>query len=363
VAFCCTKNHAWYNDWVSNNHSHMQPTSQPKKTVPSFGKHIFAIGVALIIVLALIFMFSSRQGKSDLAAQLFPISIGPSSSNSVSLVCKSNSPISVKVTSPNGGQVYSEGQQITVTWSSCKVTGPVWIMLAHMSSQTTIFPGEIVSLVSNGQTANDGTETVTLPSLVASGWPTGNQYKVFVMNGPDPATASVKDYSDNYFTINYATQPGIIVGTTTGNGPTAQVTPGSPHDTVTFTIPFIVTALGSDVYVPKTASSSMVPTATNKIQFCVDATSPCSAVGNGVVSYLGSTSNILSPFGNYHIMQGHTESFRMTITYSPATTVITRASLLNVNWSTADATASGAWNMYTAVSNMNSFKTPYVSAQ
>lgn len=342
----------------------MQPTSQPKKTVPSFGKHIFAIGVALIVVLAIVFMFSSRQGKSDLAAQLFPISIGPSSSNSVSLICTSNSPISIKVTSPNGGQTFQAGQPLTVTWSSCKMTASnyVNIVLSYTGPN-----GTTSASLGNAQ-ASAGSALVSLPSanlLSSMGMQTGKYFKITLTNLNALSPQAYSDSSDSTFTITTSIpQTGITVSPL--SSPTISVTPagGSQvHGVATYMIPFAVTANGQDAYIPYTAQAAAVASATNKIQFCVDATTACAAAGTGVVTYSGSNGLTPSTYGTFRIAAGQTENFQVVITYQPSSAISTRASLLNVNWSANDATSGGTWNTYTTGLSSNAFKTPYAAVQ
>ena len=95
----------------------------------------------------------------------------------------------IKVLSPNGGETYTIGQQLTVKWQSCNVpesSHDVFVAL-HQDGEF-----KNVSYLSNA-TINDGNEIFTIPSV-----PSGN-YKIRV--GSSSARVG-QDYSDNFFTIN-----------------------------------------------------------------------------------------------------------------------------------------------------------------
>ncbi|MFA6273658.1 MAG: Ser-Thr-rich GPI-anchored membrane family protein, partial [Candidatus Paceibacterota bacterium] len=94
---------------------------------------------------------------------------------------------SIKILSPNGGEVFTVGQQIKTTWSS-----------QNMSSSEEIYFGLIkdgngVYYSLTGGTSNDGYQVFTIPSDIQAG-----QYKMHVRK----ADTTIEDFSDNLFTIN-----------------------------------------------------------------------------------------------------------------------------------------------------------------
>src|SRR3989338_3505416 len=88
------------------------------------------------------------------------------SGNTEASVCNVNSPSSIKVLSPNGGEVFQAGQQITVKWKSCNVTpGSIGIILIKHDSSVSYTqsegPGDYAGFALGGfdpytGTADDG---------------------------------------------------------------------------------------------------------------------------------------------------------------------------------------------------------------
>ncbi len=120
--------------------------------------------------------------------------------------CTLTSPPSIKVLSPNGGEVYQAGQQITVSWSSCNISASdlVDIVVQHHFPQGGGIGGANYSANLNpngGGTINDGTEIVILPTQY-SGRPFGTYFKILVIKHPYSVTNTINDISDNLFTIN-----------------------------------------------------------------------------------------------------------------------------------------------------------------
>lgn len=117
--------------------------------------------------------------------------------------CGSSSVPSITVLSPNGGEMYQAGQQVTVKWKSCNIPS---------NYQWSIFlsnaPASANYLIASN-TANDGIETFTVPSREQWSSPIdvdfqyGNYFKVQVsaVNPPDNSPGHT-DYSDNYFAVN-----------------------------------------------------------------------------------------------------------------------------------------------------------------
>ncbi len=188
----------------------MQPT--PSKFKKFLVPGVIIIGLVLVGVL--LFM---KGGTIDQGAALFNATTktasiktgvtGTLNPNTQPLPCLVGSTVpQIKVMSPNGGEVFTAGQQITVKWSTCNYATQVSIALAYYPAGSTNYTHASNMLSSStGMTANDGSEVVTLPStalLTANGSQFGAFYKVIVFNGGSPQTATVKDVSDNVFTIN-----------------------------------------------------------------------------------------------------------------------------------------------------------------
>ncbi len=133
-------------------------------------------------------------------------------------VCNQNSAPWIRVTSPNGGEVYQAGQQINVTWQSCMIpsTEQVFIQLA------------IGPLNGNGSnnfeslpfyTHNDGSESVTFPSTLfeaPDSWNYGNNFRVKVVLN---SNQGISDFSDNLFTIGEGCAEGTIIGFSSSGNP------------------------------------------------------------------------------------------------------------------------------------------------
>jgi hypothetical protein len=100
---------------------------------------------------------------------------------------------SVQVQSPNGGETYTAGQQITVSWQSCNLLTADTADIVISSDQTTVQYRQSVE--------NSGSETITLPStadLATLGWAPGLHFKVTV------TVDGVSDTSDALFAITTA---------------------------------------------------------------------------------------------------------------------------------------------------------------
>lgn len=152
----------------------------------------------------------------------------PPPNNTQQASCNSNSPSTIKVLSPNGGEVYQAGQQITVKWKSCNVTpnsiGIILIKhnpsLAYTQSEG---QGDYAGFsLGNYSTADDGIEQITLPPSSNTNLVSGQHYFISV-NGLGDATHigsgyTPGDYSDNLFTItspqpnnNVTDQPAYLI--------------------------------------------------------------------------------------------------------------------------------------------------------
>ncbi len=139
---------------------------------------------------------------------------------------------SVTVISPNGGEVYRAGQQITVTWSTHNIPSTETIRINLTSGSA--FAGVV-------DTINDGSETIILPTNTYmgngnpwwSGMVYGSTFKVFVgWLSPQAGNAGVSDLSDKVFTIeaprttDTTTSPNLPSGCTSTSG--YSTTSGQP---------------------------------------------------------------------------------------------------------------------------------------
>jgi hypothetical protein len=112
--------------------------------------------------------------------------------------CNSKSPSSIKVLSPNGGEAYQAGQQISVKWQSCNLpqNQEIVVSLGYYSNN------KLVEDLTRAGTLNDSMETLTIPLNISS--PKGRYYKIFIETPGIDAQKQlhVSDFSDNLFTIN-----------------------------------------------------------------------------------------------------------------------------------------------------------------
>ena len=109
----------------------------------------------------------------------------------------------IKVISPNGGEVFTAGQQITVKWSTCNIPANADISVAvHYNNNTT---GSSYGLPIPVTSLNDGMEVVTLPStsvLNSSNAQLGKFYEVMLTYDVPNSVVMARDLSDSLFTIN-----------------------------------------------------------------------------------------------------------------------------------------------------------------
>jgi len=150
----------------------------------------------------------------------------------VSTCTKASAP-SITLLSPNGGESYTPGQQITATWTSCNI--PTTNMVAFNLLEPLInnnaayglnnLSGSFVSL-------NDGQETIIIPNDIGViGWPYGKNYKIkIIATLQNPNNSSVEDSSDNLFIINRPTNTPSDIKTEMSvvSNPTASVSKANP---------------------------------------------------------------------------------------------------------------------------------------
>jgi hypothetical protein len=132
----------------------------------------------------------------------------------ISLVCDSNSPSTIRIVSPNGGEVFEAGQQIVVKWKSCNVTPEsVGIFLKKYNSILPYAQSEqkedLLLPIARAKTYTDtpdiSFEKITLPPTKTPGFVKDQQYYIGVSGLGDNTHIGTgyapTDYSDNLFVI------------------------------------------------------------------------------------------------------------------------------------------------------------------
>ena len=118
---------------------------------------------------------------------------------------------SITVTSPNGGEVYTVGQQITVKWNSCNVSGINSISLIQKNSGGGFSQVGIPEVFTGNQ--NSGSTVFTISSNIIP----NNNYKISIWaNVVNNFQAAGQ--SDNLFTINAPTPTSSITVTSPNGG-------------------------------------------------------------------------------------------------------------------------------------------------
>lgn len=135
--------------------------------------------------------------SSQVSNSALPSANGPISQLNKDLLiwntlCSDGNP-HIQVKSPNGGEVYQEGQTLKVSWRYCNIPNAsqqnIDVVLRDVINSGAITLGR-------GQLA-DGEVIVSL----AQGWASGLKYKMNVQWNP-PYAQRIDDNSDNLFTIN-----------------------------------------------------------------------------------------------------------------------------------------------------------------
>lgn len=150
--------------------------------------------LVLLIILGFLFIsgFTYFKVKKSTTKN---VEVNNNSSVDTSKYCKTEDKAWIKVLSPNGGEVYQAGQQVTVKWKTCNLlrTDQIAIGLLRQSSNGFNFIEN--SRVYNLQ--NDGTEIFTLPSNEKAGL----VYRIDVDLTRNTEVWDINDESDNLFTI------------------------------------------------------------------------------------------------------------------------------------------------------------------
>jgi hypothetical protein len=261
-----------------------------------------------------VFMFSSRQGKADLAAQLFPISIGAGTTptNLAPTLCKRTSPTSITVTSPNGGETYELSDNFHASWTTCNIANAA----AYGAQAFIVDMANPSVMYSVGQGESGFGTTIMHTSSIAQAPSLGSKnfkVKVIQLDQNNMPTAMV-DWSDGLFTINKpVTASGATMQSTLINSGTQLMSgPGSSDDTGVFKIRFSVSAANGDVYISRNAVG--VPQA---VEYMFQKNGAIANLPQGSTAVLTDlTSANITPGNNYRIPNGQTHVFELTAVLS-----------------------------------------------
>jgi hypothetical protein len=189
---------------------------------------------------------------------------------------------------------------------------------------------------------------------------------------------SIQAYDSNNNVLSN-TNGNVLLGTTTGSVITFYVnainvastgsasntyqaaSSSQTHGTFSMSIPFSVAAYGQTAYIPHTAVQSTAVGTSTAIQFAVDNGTNLSTGATAVLSYNGSDNLTVDANGNYMIPVGQTKNFTLNVIYTPSTSGLYRATLINIPWNLTDSSVT--YSSYTAGLNASAFKTGYVSGQ
>ncbi len=141
------------------------------------GSYAWVVSAAVGDVYRIVIQDSASPAFADQSDTVFSIVKAPSTTPSITVV------------SPNGGELYEYGKNFTVTWTSANIPAGQTVTVVA-DNVTTGVTGYTLAY----QTANDGTQSVSLPSVAPAG-----TYKVRIYTTVNNAT--VTDSSDASFTI------------------------------------------------------------------------------------------------------------------------------------------------------------------
>ncbi len=173
---------------------------------------IVAILAGVIIVVVGIFYLLKNKNPSE------NISINPEVQIPVENkqikkieICKEESPSTVTLISPNGGEVYKAGEKISVKWENCNNKSPVSITLMKQKPATLYTEDEknVVAVFKLDEEVkedqNISPREVTLP-VFDQNLQSGEYYFISLSSKSDKENVgpsyNLRDYSDKLFTIN-----------------------------------------------------------------------------------------------------------------------------------------------------------------
>ena len=283
------------------------------------------------------------EGTSDIVIDEFPVSFSPVGAN-INVMAES---LRLVI----DGEEYSEsvpsifdGGTATVTFDN--------LDFAMDAGDTIEFT------VMADMTDMDGTVFAEGDSLEANVTSTNRDYMdVENEEGDQLSDSSEKSGTANGEAQEFRTE-GVMLSLVSTNA-----NPGSADadQTGTFTIKFKVKAVGSAVYVSSQAAASLSTTGVGAIAG-VERAGTATIGGTSVTVVNTTDADLTSGVGNYLIEEGEEETLEMVVTASLPTAGADgqfRALLRGLDWSTTDEYP--LTNTYT--SNLDSFKTSYISLQ
>lgn len=101
---------------------------------------------------------------------------------------------SVKVNSPNGGETFTNGGQMTINWEANNV-GTFYLYLIDQNNTAQVITTDYSSNLS-GPTTRSFTWTINLPNNSST------QFKIRIAAYQLGGSGFAEDYSDNYFTVS-----------------------------------------------------------------------------------------------------------------------------------------------------------------
>ena len=79
------------------------------------------IGILLIVVIVLGFLLAKPKFKNTQLVNPTPIVTTQTGNQNQQNTCSPNDPASITITNPIGGETFTPGQTVSITWTSCNV--------------------------------------------------------------------------------------------------------------------------------------------------------------------------------------------------------------------------------------------------
>jgi len=163
-------------------------------------KGIISLGLIMIIVLGIAVVgggayYLGRNGFKQEVKNLENILPNPENKN---IDCDLNTTPSIKVLSPNGGEIFTLGQTINIKWISKCINSSALVYLSIGIKDSQAVP----ELLDNMRVSNTGSYNFIIPTNYNLNGYISNKYQVaisYIYGNGD----SVNGHSDNSFTINY----------------------------------------------------------------------------------------------------------------------------------------------------------------
>jgi len=157
-------------------------------------------GFSLIIALIVVLLIGAISGMVYWSAKKINFKkVSEKDINQNNPNCGSSPISSIKILSPNGGEVYESGEQIVIKWESCNIPPltPIQFLLSGGENESYSF--QSFATVDNKST------TITLPFVHISSGQTINKivpvYKIYIGTVTEDKPFSSFDYSNDLFTI------------------------------------------------------------------------------------------------------------------------------------------------------------------